>query len=76
MERAYWVNVFRNKSDHERSPSFDLKFKAKDAPVEKPQQKATITKHSGTIYRSSEKRPDAEANNCTGQYSYFGESNT
>tara|TARA_R110002072_G_scaffold144865_1_gene290938 strand:- start:4131 stop:4382 length:252 start_codon:yes stop_codon:yes gene_type:complete len=38
--KTYWVNVFRNKSAHERSPSFDLKFKAKDAPVEKTQQKS------------------------------------
>ena len=26
--KKYWVNVFRNKSDHERSPAFDLKLKA------------------------------------------------
>ncbi len=38
--KKYWVNVFRNKSDHERSPAFDLKLKATDAPVEKPQQKS------------------------------------
>jgi len=38
--KKYWVNVFRNKSDHERSPAFDLKLKAKDAPVEKSQQKS------------------------------------
>ena len=38
--KTYWVNVFRNTSSHERSPSFDLKFKEKGAPVEKPQQKS------------------------------------
>jgi len=38
--KKYWINVFRNKSDHEKSPSFDLKLKAKDGQVAQTQQKS------------------------------------
>ena len=45
--KQYWVNVFRNKSDHEKSPSFDLKFKAKDGSVAQTPQKRENTEQFG-----------------------------
>ena len=37
--KEYWISVFKNKSDHAKSPDVDFKFELKDS-VAKQQQKS------------------------------------
>ena len=42
--KQYWMNVFRNTSDHEKAPTLDVKFVAKDTSVAKTPQKGQNAK--------------------------------
>lgn len=45
--KQYWMNVFRNTSDHEKAPALDVKFVAKDGSVAKTTQKVQNKKQFG-----------------------------
>lgn len=45
--KQYWMNIFRNNSDHEKSPTLDVKFKPKDDSVAKAPQKSENVQQFG-----------------------------
>ena len=45
--KKYWMNVFRNTSDHAKSPTLDVTFKLKDEGVAASSQKSENVEQFG-----------------------------